>query len=120
MTSPLILPNLTITVGLPFNQSFRLEDPVEDDPILSLTGYSATFGFSTKAFAEPFKTGTATITEADRIIVALTADETALFKDYALPIIGGRPSAVFQIDLNAPVASNSFVLQGPVTIAGTL
>ena len=112
-------PPLTVTIGKPFAQTFRNEDSTADDPVFDLTVYAATYSIAAKPFETPFKTGSCTVTATDRISLDLTADETALFTDYALPIIGGRPSAILQIDVTAPTEANSLVLQGPLIIAGT-
>ena len=112
-------PPLTVTVGSLFSVTFRIEDSTATVPVFDLTGYSATYSIAEKTFETPFKTGSCTVTATNRIALDLTADETALFTDYALPIIGGRPSAILQIDVTAPTEANSLVLQGPLIIAGT-
>lgn len=117
----LILPPATITVGLPFQATMRLEDTTADSPVFDLTGYTVAWALSTKPFETPFQSGTGEILATDlgdRAFFEIPDSVTALLGTYALPIIGGRPSAVLQVVLTAPVAANSLILQGTATIQG--
>lgn len=117
----LTIPPQTITVGLPFPFTLRMEDPTADDPAIPLTGFTVEWALSERPFETAFATGTGEILTADdgdHVFFEIT--DTSAYGAYALPIIGGRPSAILQITLTAPVAANSIVLQGQAIIQGVL
>ena len=120
--SILTLPPQTITVGLPFQLTLRLEDTTESDPVVPLTGYTVAWSLSEAPFDASFADGVGEILAAvagDRAYFSITAATTADFGAYARDVVRGRPSAMLQIALTAPVAANSMILQGPAIIQGT-
>ena len=111
------LPPVTITCGQPFRLSLRIEDPTAEPPDYDLTGYGVEFWLAATIAAEPFHLGTGEIAE-NRAIIEINQTTTAGFA--SVPLIGGRPNAVLQITLTAPLALNSIVLQGPAVIQGVI
>jgi len=111
----LVLPPATITCGVPFSASIRIEDPTAESAELSLTGYTVAYALSTAINDEPFHEGTGAIV-SNRATFEIAGTETALFA--SLPIIGGRPSAVMQITLTPSNPALILVLQGPAIIQG--
>ena len=111
----LVLPPATITCGVPFTASIRIEDPTAESAELSLTGYAVAYALSTAISAEPFHEGTGAIV-TNRATFEIPGTDTAIFA--SLPIIGGRPNAVMQITLAAPDPAQTLVLQGPAIIQG--
>ena len=111
-------PPVTIIVGQHFEYTLRLEDPTAETPIISLDGYSVAWSISNRAFSVPFDTGVGSILD-DRVIIEITQDKTAAYAEYALPVIGGRPSAVMQISLTGPTAPQNIIVQLAAIIAGT-
>lgn len=117
MPAILAMPPVTVTVGLPFKLSLRIEDATASEPILDLTGYEVAFSLASSLTEAAFYTGAGTVVD-DHAVIEISETDTAIFE--ALPVLLGRPSAILQITLTAPVALNSIVLQGPVTIQGII
>ena len=113
---PVILPPVSLTRGFDFSQNYRIETPFEEEPILDLTGWTARASVSVKPFDPPFWTGALAI-EDDRIVFAIPGADSAGWD--AVPVLGGKANAVFQIVL-APVSAPEIVWQGNMIIAGTL
>jgi hypothetical protein len=106
---------------LPFQFLARLEDTTADDPVFDLTGYTVAWSLSVRPFETPFATGAGEILTTDlgdRAFLEISDTVTATLGDYAVPLVGGRPSAVLQVTLTAPVAANSMILQGSAIIQG--
>ena len=115
MMGVLILPAATITCGVPFSASIRIEDPTAENTEVDLTAYSVAYALSTAINAEPFHEGAGEIV-TNRATFEIGAADTAAFA--SLPIIGGRPNAVMQITLTAADPALTIVLQGPAIIQG--
>lgn len=111
------LPPVIITCGQPFRLSLRVEDPTEDPPDYDLSGYGVEFWLAATLAAEPFHLGTGEIA-GNRAIIEIDPTTTEGFA--AVPLIGGRPNAVLQITLTAPLPLNSIVLQGPAVVQGVI
>jgi hypothetical protein len=114
MTKPVTLPPITITQGVAFFQRYVFED--SSGPI-DLTGWTGAFALSKRPFEKPFFTGECALggTVGD-VQISITAEDTATLD--VLPILGGNPSAVFQITLTSPLPTQNQVWQGPAIIAG--
>jgi hypothetical protein len=115
MMGVLILHPATITCGVPFSASIRIEDPTAENTEVDLAAYSVAYALSTAINDGPFHEGTGAIV-SNRATFEIAGTDTALFA--SLPIIGGRPSAVMQITLTAPDPAQTLVLQGPAIIQG--
>ena len=113
----LALPPMTITCGLPFKLSLRIEDPTASVVVLDISEYEVTFSVAASLTADPFHEGAGEVVD-DHAIVEIDGDETADFA--SLPVLFGRPNAVFQLTLTAPVPLNSLILQGPAIIQGVI
>lgn len=115
MNPPIILPPLVITQGLDFSQSWRIEDPLADPPVVPLAGWAGEIRLFPVPFDAAFYVAPVVIAD-DRITVAIDAAQTSEFA--ALPFLRGRPNGVYQITLTAPLPAISQVWQGSLTIAG--
>lgn len=114
MSKPITLPPVTITKGIEFFQRYYFED---SGGLIDLTGWTGTWALSKRPFEKPFKSGECTLgAVAGAIDITIMVEEIADFE--ASPILGGSPSASFQVYLIAPDQTQNQVWQGPAKIAG--
>lgn len=123
MTDILTLPVARVVVGQTFDASIRIDYPADDETI-DLTGWTLAWAFSERPFDEGFATGTGTIVTAsdgDHATFSVPSATTALWSEYALPRIAGRPAgAMLQIVLTHPSGSPEIPMQGQAIFQGTI
>lgn len=116
MADFLQLPALSAIEGqqADFNWLFLSDYPAPNSPV-DLTGWTATFTVSTNIDGPAVVTTTPTLGAGGDISVTLTAAELSLLP--TAPKIGGRISAYYQLNLNAPSPEFNQVWQGGLSIA---